>query len=625
VTSKGVAPSARRSCCPERSGARLRDRLRGTGRCRRALQVPGARTARRSVASVLVAALACAPYAGTGALAQTVSAGGTTAAAADPAPGAPSADRRADQEVALPVGRPGTPPVPGPDELEAQGAVIGRIIVQPDEIFDESLPGENGWIYRTANKLHIRTKPSVIRKQLLFKEGEPFRKRLIDETERMLRTHDYLYDAKITPIAYDGKSVDIEVRTKDVWTLNPGVSFSRGGGENDVGAQIEEKNLLGTGQQLKLEWESNVDRETISFGYRDPHFLHSFSRLGVAYEDADDGETWQLDFDRPFYALDTRLAGGIALLDSQRNDPRYAYGHKVGEFAHRDENHEAYGGVSRGLRNGWVTRWTAGIGYQRDTFEVARGEDPGGPLPEDRELLYPWVGIEWIQDAYQKRRNQDQIVRTEDVLLGFRAGARLGYAADGFGSDRDAMLFSGYVQNAHEFAETRSVFGSLNLSGRLESGDIANGVLSAEGRYYWQTSKNSKFYALVSGATTENLDEETQLLLGGDNGLRGYPLRYQAGTSRALLTLEQRYYTGWYPFHLFHVGAAAFFDAGRTWGRDVTGAESLGLLKDVGIGLRFGSSRSSFGNVIHVDLAFPLDGDDSIDSVQLNVETKARF
>ena len=64
---------------------------------------------------------------------------------------------------------------------------------------------------------------------------------------------------------------------------------------------------------------------------------------------------------------------------------------------------------------------------------------------------------------------------------------------------------------------------------------------------------------------------------------------------------------------------------GRTWGTDVTGQESDGLLKDVGIGLRFGSSRSSFGNVIHVDLAFPLDGGDDIDSVQLLVQTKASF
>ncbi len=73
------------------------------------------------------------------------------------------------------------------------------------------------------------------------------------------------------------------------------------------------------------------------------------------------------------------------------------------------------------------------------------------------------------------------------------------------------------------------------------------------------------------------------------------------------------------------MAGAAFFDMGRTWGTDVTGATSDGLLKDVGVGLRLGSSRSAFGNVIHIDLAFPLDGGDDIDSVQFVVETKVRF
>jgi hemolysin activation/secretion protein len=129
----------------------------------------------------------------------------------------------------------------------------------------------------------------------------------------------------------------------------------------------------------------------------------------------------------------------------------------------------------------------------------------------------------------------------------------------------------------------------------------------------------------MSGSVATNLDADQQLLLGGDTGLRGYPLRYQSGTALALLTLEERYYTNWYPFRLFHVAGAVFFDMGRTWGTDVTGATSDGLLKDVGLGLRLGSSRAAFGNVIHVDLAFPLDGGDDIDDVQFVVETEAHF
>ena len=51
----------------------------------------------------------------------------------------------------------------------------------------------------------------------------------------------------------------------------------------------------------------------------------------------------------------------------------------------------------------------------------------------------------------------------------------------------------------------------------------------------------------------------------------------------------------------------------------------MGVLKDVGIGLRIGNTRSGLGNIIHVDLAFPLDGDSSISNVQLLVETKQHF
>jgi len=78
----------------------------------------------------------------------------------------------------------------------------------------------------------------------------------VRETERILRSNNYLYDASIEPVAYDGTTVDLEVRTRDVWTLNPGVSFSRKGGENAIGASIQEDNLLGTGRKLNFEWNS---------------------------------------------------------------------------------------------------------------------------------------------------------------------------------------------------------------------------------------------------------------------------------------------------------------------------------------------------------------------------------
>ena len=83
-------------------------------------------------------------------------------------------------------------------------------------------------------------------------------------------------------------------------------------------------------------------------------------------------------------------------------------------------------------------------------------------------------------------------------------------------------------------------------------------------------------------------------------------LRYESGTSRALLTVEQRFYTDWYPFRLVRVGGAIFADVGRTWGSGVIGNSDPGLLRDVGFGFRLGNTRSGLGNVLHIDFAFPL-------------------
>jgi hypothetical protein len=515
--------------------------------------------------------------------------------------------------------------IPGGEDLEAGGAVIGEIEIRTEDVFDPERPDEDGWIYRTANKLHITTRHRVIRSQLLFKPGQSYVHRVVEETERILRANDYLYDAVVRPTSFDGTTVNLEVRTRDTWTLNPGINFNRQGGENSGSLELEEKNLLGTGQQLAFGWTNDVDRESIDFDYSDPHFRSTWTRFGVRYSDADDGETMALRFERPFYALDTEHAGGLFLFDTQFEEPRYAYGDRVGNLQHEQEFYEAWGGWSDGWENGWVRRWSAGATYDRNRFTEVPGEPMGGPLPEDRTLAYPWIGFDIIQDAFEERSNQDQIERTEDVLVGFRAGGRLGYAAEAFGSDRDAWLMSLYAQDGWDLGNESSVFVGLTGSGRLEGDGLRDGVLSAEARYYARTSKRTKFFATVSGTVSEELDAEDQLVLGGDTGLRGYPLRYQAGTSLALLTLEERYYTDWYPFRLFHVAGAAFFDMGRTWGTDVTGATSDGLLKDVGLGLRLGSSRSAFGNVIHIDLAFPLDGGDDIDDVQFVVETKSRF
>jgi hemolysin activation/secretion protein len=297
----------------------------------------------------------------------------------------------------------------------------------------------------------------------------------------------------------------------------------------------------------------------------------------------------------------------------------------VDEFGSHRKLAAASWGWSRGLADGWARRWSVGATFDQREFTDAPGSAAGSLVPADRKLVYPWIGFELVQDAFERFDNHDQIGRTEDFDLGARFGVQIGYADKAYGADRSALIFNARASRGAGTADGSALVMSSAIEGRLERGELRGTVLDGAMRYYAKQSERRLFFATLEASVGRALDLDTQILLGGENGLRGYPLRYQGGEARALLTLEQRYFTNWYPFRLFRVGGAAFVDVGRTWGETPVSTPSRGLLKDVGVGLRFGNSRSGLGSIIHVDLAFPLDGDSSIDSVQILVETKERF
>src|SRR4029077_6176516 len=150
--------------------------------------------------------------------------------------------------------------VPSPAELESAGAVIGTVLVDNQNIFNLEDPKDNNWLFRLGNHLHPKTRAEVIRHQLLFRPGDHYNRHLIDESERILRADGYFYDAWIREVRYEDNHVDLRVTTRDVWTLNPGLNFSRSGGTNSVGVQLEDSNFLGSGASVKVFHSVDVDR-----------------------------------------------------------------------------------------------------------------------------------------------------------------------------------------------------------------------------------------------------------------------------------------------------------------------------------------------------------------------------
>jgi outer membrane protein assembly factor BamA len=544
-----------------------------------------------------------------------------TAAIADPG----SAAKLTDKERTS-IEEPRPPDLPSDQALEADGAVIGKVEIDTRNIFDESDPREANSVFRLANRLHIRTKHATIQAQLLFASGDRYQARKLAETERVLRLLPYVYDARVVPIHYADGKVDIKVITKDVWTLSPGISFGRSGGTNATQFNLQDTNFLGWGKTLQISRGSTVDRTSNTVAWTDPNVLGSRWTSAFAYSDSSDGSERSLQVIRPFYSLDAPWSTRIIALNFDRTISRYNLGNIVDQFNDDQKSYELSGGLSNGLIDGWTKRLTFGMRYDSNLFLPTPNTTlPANPLPPDRTLSYPFVGFDIIQDKYKKAGDENEIGRTEDLYFGTEVSGEVGYSDEAFGADRNAIMLAAKARHGFELNEQQQLFLTSDFSSRVEDGRARNLIADAGAKYYWRWRQDWLLYAALSGTVTDSLDPDMQLLLGGDNGLRGYPLRYESGTSRALFTIEQRVFTDWFPFRLVRVGGAVFADVGRTWGTGVIGNSDPGLLKDVGFGLRLGNSRTGLGNVLHIDFAFPLNDIAGIQKFQFLVQTMQSF
>jgi len=514
--------------------------------------------------------------------------------------------------------------IPSFAELEAAGAVIGEVRIDTRDIFDLADEKENGILYRAANALHIQTRAGVVRRQLLFKPGERVSVRLIEETERLMRSSRIFYDVSIVPVAYHDGVVDIEVKTRDTWTLEPGWSASRAGGVNKTGFTVRDTNALGTGVLIGATRSTDADRSATVYRVTLPHAFDGWTAIDYSHSRLSDGQSNALSIARPFYALDTRWAAGFSTSTDTRIDSVFSDGAKVAQFRHMQDSAETFGGWSAGLVDHWTHRYSVGLSYLKDTYKVEPDLlPPPAPFPQDQTLVSPFFRYELVHDNYEKVKNRDLIERPEYFAMGTQASVQLGRSLTGLGSTQQLWLYSASASDGFRLQSNRVLLGSASVSGQSGYAPLDRQLASGSIRFYDHHQDNRTLtFVSLSGGVVRDPNLANQLVLGGDTGLRGYPRNYQTGERLAVLNVEERVYTDWYPFRLFRVGGAVFYDWGRAWDGPGESPSSARWLSNVGIGLRILSTRSSFGNVLHVDLAFPLNRDPNIKSFQFLVQTK---
>lgn len=124
----------------------------------------------------------------------------------------------------------------------------------------------------------------VVRSQFRIAEGDPFNPREIREAAERVRALGFFTDAQVKTREGSGPDrviVDVDLEEGPTGSLSLGGAYSL---ENGFGVNLgyTQRNFLGRGQFLKLNFSNTSDTTTFAFDFAEPRFLGRDLRFGVS-------------------------------------------------------------------------------------------------------------------------------------------------------------------------------------------------------------------------------------------------------------------------------------------------------------------------------------------------------
>jgi len=135
--------------------------------------------------------------------------------------------------------------------------------------------GPHVYIERINVVGNFRTHDDVIRRQFSLAEGDAYNKLLVEAAKRKLKALGYFktVDVDTDPgSAPDRVVLIVKVQEQPTGELSFGAGYSTSEGViGDI--SITERNLMGTGQYVRLGFSGSLERSQVDFSFTEPHFL----------------------------------------------------------------------------------------------------------------------------------------------------------------------------------------------------------------------------------------------------------------------------------------------------------------------------------------------------------------
>jgi hypothetical protein len=483
---------------------------------------------------------------------------------------------------------------------------VGRPIRQIDiihkDIFDTDISNENKLLFRLVNRMHFSTKDWVIRAELLLKEGEPYDEELARESERALRKILQLRRVRIWSAPVEGGMVDVRVEVHETWTTEPTISLQGVGKDLSGKIGIREENFLGFGKEVSYFYKKDNGIIERAFGYSDPNVFKTRLNMTAGYTDSAEGLGRVLTIGRPFYSSVTPWAASFGGELRDMNTRLYEDGievQKINEYL-RDTRADIAFSIGSTPKN--ILR--AGLGYHYLRRRLSATFPARVPLSDDKYHILE-ANLHREKVNFLTVDHIDKYDREEDFNLGPLLIVSPGYSMPWIAESKPATFLKLEAQSGKRFGPSHFTLTNLKTDGRYEEGGWLDTRAGAESWYFHHFSPRQTYAFHIEGETILDPAANSQLLLGGDTGLRGYQLNQFEGNKMLLANAEHRLFLIDDVWRLLGLGSVVFFDAGNVWepGKKI---DLRNLKMDVGTGLRFHISRSSAGHVLRLDVAYAL-------------------
>ncbi len=476
---------------------------------------------------------------------------------------------------------------------------MDTVIIRTHDLFDDAEAAGNV-LFRLANGLRFRTRPAVVRRELLFRAGQPYDTALMAESARNLRGLRIFRDVSIDTSRVNGRLAAV-VETRDGWSTQLQLNGQSTGGEFTWSAGLIETNFLGTANVVGAVYRRDPDRNAVRFRGLANRLLGTRGRLDAAYDKREDGNVGSWVAGVPFRALADRRAIELLGEIGRLRVLQFRDGDSAGAVQRRVSLHRLQGAVApRATTDGYL-RVSLAAQLKREAYVAYRDSvlvTPDSLVPDSLSGALG-VGLDWLDARFAVVTHYNGFAREEDVDLStrVRAGVWLapgGWGYDGFGVG-PTIEAQGGVAIGRSFLRVRAEANALLRSDGVDSSRVRGSLTVAA-----LAVERHATVLQVQAEVRRGLPPGSEIDLGHGVGPRAFRSHAFTGTRGAWGTLEHRWFAVDEVANLFGLGFAAFVDYGGAWYGDQV--ERFG--GDAGIGLRIGATRATGTNVGRIDLAY---------------------